>query len=157
MSTSITLTPNTPLGGDDQALITGSGGGAGIHLLPGFRFPVTVDEGTWAESPATEGRRRIRTRPLNSTGSGEVRIQGSTGAVFWGYVDAFQQTVAAMNRYGGELTFTGHQGDEITYEVEAMNLSPETNLDRLTEVQHAVLGFTFECKPYGLLAEETLI
>ena len=155
MATTIALTPSVT-GGVAQALLTGGGAGAGIHLQPDFKFPVPVSEHSYIESRDVEGRRRTHTRPMNPTGSGQVRIQGANAAAFYANLSNFQATVAAMNKHGGTMVFTPDGGTAVTYTIVAMDLAEDTNLDRFIEQEHAVVGFTFECEPYGKLSPVTI-
>jgi hypothetical protein len=106
----IDILPNTPhpsLGGVGGTLAPGI-------LLADFSFPVTASEGVWHESAYTEGRHRQSTRPLNPTGSGKVRLQGSSADDLRDKAQDFQQVVAETNKYGGILTYRTTQAPTVT-------------------------------------------
>lgn len=119
-------------------------------------FPPPAYDEEYAESSDTEGARRSRSRAQNPTGSGRVKIVGSTSTTFWANVRTWQQTAEAVRRDGGTFSYTPTNGTAITYDIESFALLslPQDNV--LTTQNVGESEFTFTCLPYARLASVQL-
>jgi len=150
---SIVIRPNLP-GAVGQELVGGLGG-IGIWLdREGNEnlFPVPVYEEEYADSPDTEGAKRVRSRPQNPEGAGRVLIGATNGDALGNYQGDWQETVEAIRRHGGTLTYTPHDGTEVTFEIESLRITQMPQDGVLQQASLCASEFDITYKPYGLLA-----
>jgi hypothetical protein len=144
----------TPNGASEGLTVEALPGGVGVFLprdgVDSF-FPLADIEDTFAESPDTEGGRKTRTKAKNATGSGQLIVSGDSQATFKVYYEELQETVDAIQRFGGTLEYTPAEGTTVTFDVESMRLTaaPYDGTVMLAWVQH--FNFEFTCLPYGRL------
>lgn len=117
-------------------------------------FPLPKYKEQYAESPDTEGGRRVLSQTENATGAGSVIVAGDDPASFRLWHQRWQEFVEEMRREGGSLTYTPAEGVAVTYEIESMKLTSAKydGVQMLAYVQE--FGFEFTCRPYGLLSSE---
>lgn len=150
MSSLIRLIPT------DEALapLTLSNSGSGIWLDQGQEslFPVPQLNEAWAESPDTEGGKRISYQPQNPAGTGKVFIGGDTKAEFRSNVAKWQQYVYSANNYGAKVELEPDSGVAVTYEVRSMSITslPQDGIWLSQGMGMSEFAITFA--PYGSLA-----
>jgi hypothetical protein len=150
MSSTVKLIPQ------DEALpaITLSNSGAGIWLDQGNEsmFPAPTLNETYAESPDTEGARRMAYKPANPTGALKLYINGQTAEEFRANVDKLQRYVNSVNSYGGQVEYVPVNGSAVTYGVESISLVslPQDGVWMPQNVAQAEVAITYQ--PYGKLA-----
>jgi hypothetical protein len=125
--------------------------------LNGWNPPVVARENTYADSPDSVGKRRIRSKPQNPEGTWKGNIGHTVAATFWDFVDNLQDMIAAVHENKGTITYTAPQGaTAITYDIQSIEL---TELPQDGVQLNQLLGeasFKFECLPFGRLAPITI-
>jgi hypothetical protein len=117
-------------------------------------FPLPKYTEQYAESPDTEGGRRILSQTENATGTGTVVVAGDDEVSFQVWHQRWQEFVEEMRREGGTLAYTPAEGTAVTYEIESMKITGAKydGVKMLAFVQE--FEFEFVCRPYGLLSTE---
>jgi hypothetical protein len=150
MSTVYKLIPQD----ESLSALTLSSSGSGIWLDQGNEamLPVPVLNETYAESPETEGSRRMTYKPANAVGSLKLNINGLTHEEFRANVDKLQRYVNSINAYGGEAEYTPDSGSAITYDVVSASVVslPQDGIWLPQNVSQAEVSITYA--PYGRLA-----
>jgi hypothetical protein len=130
------------------------GASAEIYVqADGINLPVVTDDNTFAETPDSEGRSRIRSRATNPEGSFAAFFKADTDATFWDNVDNLQELVLSAHRNKGTLSYTPPNGTQVTYDLEAINVTDLPQRGVQLRQRHAEATVTFETKPYGRLAD----
>jgi hypothetical protein len=117
---------------------------------------VVGKELTYAESADSEGRRRIRSKPQNAEGSFSVYIADPTAATFWGWVDNLQELVESAHENKGTITYTPPDGTQVTFDLQSIQISGMPQRGVELKNHRVEVDVTFECLPYGRLAERAL-
>jgi hypothetical protein len=130
------------------------GASAEIYVqADGINLPVVTDDNTFAETPDSEGRSRIRSRATNPEGSFAAFFKADTDATFWDNVDNLQELVLSAHRNKGTLSYTPPNGTQVTYDLEAINVTDLPQRGVQLRQRHGEATVTFETKPYGRLAD----
>jgi hypothetical protein len=117
-------------------------------------FPLPKYSEQYAESPGTEGGRRVLSEVDNATGTGTVIVAGDDQVSFRSWHQKWQEFVEEMRREGGTLAYTPAEGVAVTYELESMSITGAKydGVQMLAFVQE--FEFEFVCRPFGLLSSE---
>lgn len=130
--------------------------GTGIQLVE-FNPPIPARENTYADSPDSEGRRRIRSQPQNPEGTGKVLISATVEADFWDYVDEFQEMIESVHANRGVLRYEPpRNAPPITFDIESIQVTGLPQQGVMLNTLLAEGEFAFECLPYGRLDPVTI-
>lgn len=118
--------------------------------------PVVATEDTYATSPDMNGSSRTRSKSLNPTGTGKLQIFGEDVGAFWDIVDDLEDLFVQAHNRKGTLAYTPPGGTQVTFQLEAIRLAAMPH-DRSLQIRALTVDFEFTCRPYGILAEVTLL
>jgi hypothetical protein len=129
--------------------LVGTAGSDPIHLT-GLNLPIPAITNEFASSPDTEGGRRTRTKADNSDGSLTLRVSANDMDDFWAAVALLQETVAALHREGGSISYTPPDGAQVAYDVEAISITGLPT-DPTLALGRCEPEITFTCLPFARL------
>lgn len=128
-----------------------------VDTLADFTMPAPQRDLTFAESDDAEGRRRVRTRPLNGEGQIPLKITATSTESVWGVADDIQELVESAHREKGTLVYRpSTAASSVTYNLEAITVAEITDQTMLAAKGWCRMLLSFECQPYGQLASSTV-